>query len=86
MEDLTECAGAALGEFLDLDDFRLINRNIGATKAYAPLYDAFKKDVVLDVAYVDRLFESDYMRTFYSAEEIRDARYKWLKKSDRVTS
>ena len=86
LEDLTECAGAALGEFLDIDDFRLINRNIGATKVYAPLYDPFKKDVVLDVAYVDRLFESDYMRTFYSAEEIRDARYKWLKKSDRVTS
>ena len=86
LEELAQIAGAAFSEFLGIDDFQLMNENIAAKKVYAPLYEAFKKDVVIDPTYADRLFESDYMRTFYSAEEIRDARYKWLKNSGRVTS
>ena len=86
LEDLTKCAGAAFDKFLGINDFQLINQNIGAKKVYAPLYSAFKKDVVVDETYADRLFKSDYMRTFYSEEEIRSARVTWLKIPDQVTS
>jgi len=78
LEDLAECAGAAFDEFLGIDDFRLINRNIGSNKVYAPLYDAFKRHTVIDSAYADVLYDSDYMRTFYSDEETQAARAKWL--------
>jgi putative capsular polysaccharide synthesis protein len=78
LEGLAVCAGAALKEFLGIDDFTVINRNIGAKKVYAPLYDAFKRHAVIGADYADQLYESDYMRTFYSGEEIQAAREKWL--------
>ena len=85
LEDLARCAGAAFSDFLDIDDFRLINQNIGEEKVYAPLYKAFKKDVVLDPDYAERLLDSDYMRAFYSEEEIRRARTKWIENSNQVS-
>lgn len=86
LEDLARCAGTAFSEFLGIDDFRLINQNIGAEKVYAPLYKAFKNDVIIDTDYAEKLLGSDYMRTFYSEEEIRSARSKWLKTPEPVTS
>ena len=82
LEDLERCAGTAFSEFLGIDDFHSINQNIGAEKVYAPLYRAFKNDVIIDADYVDNLLGSDYMRTFYSEEEIRVARSMWLRDSD----
>jgi len=43
LESLADCAGLALNEFLGIEDFKVINRNIGDKKVYAPLYDAFKR-------------------------------------------
>jgi len=86
LEDLATCAGTAFREFLGFEDFQLINTNIGAKKVYAPLYDAFKKQVVVDSAYLDELFDSDYMRTFYSTEEIRAAKIKWLRQAERISA
>ena len=86
LEDMAMCAGTAFREFLGFDDFQLINTNIGAKKVYAPLYDAFKKHVVIDSAYAEKLFDSDYMRTFYSAEEIRAVKNKWLRQTERISA
>ena len=83
LESLTHCADEALAEFLDIDEFRVINRNIGARKVYAPLYDAFKRNAIIDSEYVDALYDSEYMRTFYSSREISAAREKWLINTDR---
>ena len=79
LEKLKDIAGTAFLEFLDINDFCPISRNIGAEKVYAPLYDAFTKHVVIDSSYADKLLDSDYMRTFYSTEEIATARNKWLR-------
>ena len=81
LECLTECAGAAFKEFLGIDDFKLINRNIAAKKVYAPLYEAFKNHANIDSGYADELYDSEFMRTFYSNEEIQAARNKWLRDS-----
>ena len=81
LESLTECAGDALEEFLGIEDFELINRNIGAKKVYAPLYEAFKHHAMMNSDYADVLYNSDFMHTFYSDEEIHTARAKWLKVS-----
>ncbi len=78
LEDLERCAGDAFREFLDIDDFQLTNRNIGAKKVYAPLYDAFRREAVIGADYADVLYESEFMRTFYSNEEVRAARARWL--------
>ena len=81
LESLADCAGVAFKEFLGIDGFRPINRNIGADKVYAPLYDAFKRHAVIDSDYANVLYDSDYMRTFYSDEEIQAAKAQWLSHS-----
>ena len=78
LENLEQCAREAFAEFLDLEDFELINRNIGSKKIYAPLYDAFKRHAVINAGYVNNLYDSAYMRTFYSAGEISAAKERWL--------
>jgi hypothetical protein len=78
LERLADCASEALAEFLGLDGFTVVNRNIGAKKVYAPLYDAFKMNAVIDSMYIDTLYDSTYMRTFYSSTEIGTARARWL--------
>ncbi len=82
LESLADVVKPAMQEFLGIEDFELINSNIGAKKVYAPLYDAFKKHVVIDSGYAAKLYDSDYMRTFYSQDEIRDAKDKWLRHAD----
>jgi hypothetical protein len=78
LEDLSRCAQPAFSEFLGLDKFELVDRNIASKKHYAPLYSAFKKRVDINEDYVRTLLDSDYMRTFYSEDEIRDAEGRWL--------
>jgi hypothetical protein len=78
LEDLSDVASRACNEFLEIGNFQLINQNIGAKKLYAPLYDAFKSSVAIDAEYADQLYKSRYMQTFYSAQEIKVARDKWL--------
>jgi hypothetical protein len=78
LESLVDTASTAMQEFLGIDDFQLINSNIGARKVYAPLYSAFKKHVVIDSDYAAKLYDSDYMRTFYSSEEISRANEMWF--------
>ena len=82
LESLAHCADAALAEFLDVDEFKVINRNIGAKKVYAPLYDAFKRNAIIDSEYADTLYNSEYMHTFYSDAEIAAARANWLRNED----
>lgn len=85
LENLTDIATEACNSFLEIDDFKLINQNIGARKLYAPLYDAFKRSVAIDSAYADRLYDSRYMQTFYSPAEITAAREKWLDRAGAIS-
>lgn len=78
LESLAEVAVPAFQEFLGIEEFELVNSNIGAKKIYAPLYSAFKRHVAIDSGYAAKLYDSEYMRTFYSSEEISQASTQWL--------
>jgi len=78
LENLADCAGPAMAKFLGIQEFELVNSNVGARKVYAPLYDAFKRNAIIDVEYADTLYNSAYMQTFYSSDEIAAARARWL--------
>jgi len=86
LEDLDRVAGTAFDKFLDIKDFEIASRNVGAQKVYAPLYSAFKKQIDIEAEYAKKLLDSDYMRTFYSQNEIRDAEGIWLTHSDSVSA
>jgi hypothetical protein len=79
LENLNECAGVAFKSFLNIDDFKLVNENIGSKKIYAPLYEKFKKDILLPDSYLDKFYNSKFMRHFYSEEEIENFIAKWRK-------
>ena len=82
LESLVDVAVPAFHEFLGIEDFQLINSNIGARKVYAPLYDAFKKHIEIGSDYAAKLYDSDYMRTFYTQDEIRAAKGTWIRHAD----
>ena len=79
LEDLDRCATAAFKEFLNLDDFTLVNTNVGSAKDYAPVYKKFKESIQLPEAYLDKFYDSKFVRHMYSASEIERFRSKWEK-------
>ena len=78
LEDLANCAGEAMNAFLRLDDFKLINANVGREKDYGPIYEQFKKSVRLPKSYLDEMYGSRYAQHFYTDAEISAFRARWL--------
>jgi hypothetical protein len=77
LENLVSCAQPAFKQFLGIDNIQLLNTNIGNKKIYSPVYKLFKERVVLPENYIREMYQSKFMRHFYSKEEI-DALYsKW---------
>lgn len=64
-------------DFLGLNEFQLINRNIGAQKAYASAYEDFKRKVKLPLYYVDEMCKSKYFNHFYDQDTIDNVKQKW---------
>lgn len=77
LETLAHSAPLAFGQFLGLNQFRLVKANRAADKWYATLYREFIAAVALPTAYLDRLYEAAVTRHFYSAAEIEALRDKW---------
>jgi hypothetical protein len=78
LENLSDCAAGALKEFLGIGEFTLINDNVASEKPCAPLYRKFKESITLPESYVDEMYNSKYMRHFYSEEEITSFKNKWV--------
>ena len=77
LESLNQCARDAFSEFLGIEEFTLVNTNVGSEKAYSSLYRRSRERIALPQAYIDRMYESKYTRHFYSDEEIAGFRAKW---------
>lgn len=77
LEQIDECASAAFGEFLGLENFRLVKTNVAEEKAYAAAYKEFKQRIALSPAYLQRMVGSRYVQHFYSDAEIDAMRAKW---------
>jgi Putative capsular polysaccharide synthesis protein len=76
-EDLRRVGAAALGEFLGIDPPVLVDANVGDEKRYAEVYGAMRARGV-DPALVDRLHATKQARHFYTADELADARARWV--------
>jgi len=79
LEDLDYRAPEAFKEFLDIDNFILKHENIGSNKNYSAIYARFKKEIHLSEAYLEKFYNSKYMRHFYTEEEINTLREKWFR-------
>lgn len=84
LESLRFCAPQAFEEFLAIPDFTLVNANTAAHKrrskktGYYRLYEAFRREVRMPGIYLDRHYRSKLVRHFYTEEEIRTFRDRWL--------
>lgn len=58
----------------------LKTRNMGSEKSYAHVYAVFKKKMRFDKKTLDEVYNTKYMKHFYSKQEILDSYKKWEKK------
>jgi hypothetical protein len=83
LESLMDCYQQAFSEFLNLDDFRLITANVAGQKKYYPVYKGFIKEVNLPENYINKMYESKYVKHFYTQKEIEGFRMKWQRQLSR---
>ncbi|WP_223032322.1 putative capsular polysaccharide synthesis family protein [Hanstruepera marina] len=67
-----------LGGFLEIQDFKLNNSNIGDKKWYKDLYKEFKNKYKPTHQMLDKLYDSNIIKHFYNKEEIFDMKKPWL--------
>jgi hypothetical protein len=77
LELLNQAAPAAVGDFLGLPAFELVESNTAEDKSYADLYKAFRREMSLPDAYLDRVYNTRFARHFYSPAELAAFRRKW---------
>ncbi len=77
LESLSDCYDEAFRQFLGLEHVELVNANESRDKGYYETYQRFTKSVKLPASYLDQMYQSTYMRHFYSTAEIARFRAKW---------
>lgn len=82
LERLSECVGAAMKEFLGLETFELVPKNVGEEKYYTDAYRRFLERVTVPEPYLDRMYGSRLARHFYEPEELAELRSGWSRCAD----
>jgi hypothetical protein len=67
----------AIGSYINLPAFELIPKNVGSKKSYASIYRQFVNTIILPEEYLNELYDSRFMRHFYTEESIERFRNKW---------
>ena len=80
-EDINSKIKDAMREFMNLQEFNVMETNIGNKKSYAQKYKDFKASILLPQSYLEEMYNSKYTQHFYSEEEIENFKTKWLKKA-----
>jgi hypothetical protein len=72
---------APFATFLEMDALRLSRHNVGDDKGYADLYRRVMRDFRLPGNLLSSLYDSAYMRHFYSDVERERAYARWVRAS-----
>lgn len=70
LEDL-EKNQKIIGDFLDLNEFKIVNKNIGEKKWYSQIYNKFKRQFKPTKEYLDNVLNTNYAKHFYTKDEIQ---------------
>lgn len=68
-----------IGDFCEIENFQLITSNVGFDKFYNKPYKQFIEGVTFPKEYLDKTYQSEFMRHFYTDEEIEKFYKKWEK-------
>lgn len=82
MESLSNCGEKGIGDFLGIKNFRLKNANVGESKQYSSLYEAFKRVILLPESYIKHMYDSKYAKHFYTTTELESFAKKWQKPNE----
>jgi hypothetical protein len=83
LEDLDLVDHDAFKNFLDIEEFRPIRRNVGNEKKYARIYREMLESIIIPEWYCDWMYNSKFAKYFYSKEEIEVFKKKW-RRHDRL--
>jgi hypothetical protein len=84
LEHLDKCCQQAFQEFLNIDNFVLMNDNVGNYRKYSSIYQKFKEQIAIPQEYIDKMYTSRYTKHFYMEEEIDAFKQKWSKSSSSI--
>ncbi len=76
LESLSSSFNEAINKFLDID-IQLKNANEADNKQVNEVYKKFKAEIEIPKSYIDSLYETTYMKCFYSEKEINTFKSKW---------
>jgi hypothetical protein len=76
-EDLGREFGPAMEAFTGAAGWRLAQRNRSSDKAYWEKYIRFREDLKAPGEVIDRVYGSEYVRHFYTPDEIERFRERW---------
>lgn len=78
MEKLNELEDV-IGEFLDIEGFRLSSENIGTRKAYRYAFQSYKKNFTISQGKLEEIYKkNEYVKHFYSEQERNELYGKWI--------
>ncbi|MEQ9823985.1 MAG: putative capsular polysaccharide synthesis family protein [Puniceicoccaceae bacterium] len=63
--------------FLNIDRFELEKKNVGTSKHYNNIYKIFQQSIRFPQVFVDHICSSEYVKHFYSDEEIHSMMMRW---------
>ena len=79
LESFDQSLEISLKDFFGLDALRLKEGNISNKKPYNFVYKNFLEEVKFPQSYVDRIYDHQFMKHFYTASEIEKFKCRWLK-------
>ena len=77
-EELSTHGERALAAYAQRPRLKMIRNNVAAEKRYGELYREITSTMKFPAEFVDHLCNSPYVRHFYSDQERRDMRQKWV--------
>lgn len=81
LEKLNTCFKTAFLEFFGKEPESLVNTHVTNEDKSFGMYKEFLRDVVLPDNYLDRMYDCDYVRHFFSEAEVQTFRKTWAKKN-----
>ncbi|MGB3694405.1 MAG: putative capsular polysaccharide synthesis family protein [Spirulinaceae cyanobacterium] len=68
-----------LKDFLQIDEVTIVNANMSNSKRYYELYQTFRNKINFPVEYLDNIYDSRFVKFFYTDKEINNFKKKWSK-------
>lgn len=77
LEKLNICGQDTISQFLGMDNLELKNQNVGQQKVYKDVYKTILRQITFPATFLDKFYQSNFTKHFYSTDEIEEFRKKW---------